>query len=86
MQPLDDTEIARRLESVPGWERRGDRIGGIGVHIAARVMSLAQTGEVLASRTVRDLAAGSKLQFEDRGTHTLKGVSDPWQIFAVGGA
>jgi pimeloyl-ACP methyl ester carboxylesterase/class 3 adenylate cyclase len=67
-------------------ERRGERIGGIGVHIAARVMSLANAGEVLASRTVRDLAAGSKLRFEDRGTHTLKGVSDSWQIFAVGGA
>ena len=66
-------------------ERRGDRIGGIGVHIAARVMSLAQTGEVLASRTVRDLAVGSKLEFEDRGTHTLKGVSDSWQILAVAG-
>ena len=66
-------------------ERRGERIGGIGVHIAARVMSLANAGEVLASRTVRDLAAGSKIEFEDRGTHTLKGVSDSWQIFAVGG-
>lgn len=46
-------------------------------------MSLANAGEVLASRTVRDLAVGSKLEFEDRGTHTLQGVSDPWQIFAV---
>jgi len=49
------------------------------------MMSLANAGEVLASRTVRDLAAGSKLEFEDRGTHTLKGVSDSWQIFAVTG-
>jgi len=64
-------------------ERRGERIGGIGVHIAARVMSLAKAGEVLASRTVRDLAVGSKLEFEDRGTHTLKGVSDPWQIYCI---
>jgi class 3 adenylate cyclase len=64
-------------------ERRGDRIGGIGVHIAARVVSLAKAGEVLASRTVRDLAAGSKLHFEDRGVHSLKGVRDDWQIFAV---
>jgi class 3 adenylate cyclase len=64
-------------------ERRGERIGGIGVHIASRIMSLAGAGEVLASRTVRDLAVGSKLDFEDRGVHTLKGVSDPWQIFAV---
>lgn len=67
-------------------ERRGQRIGGIGVHIAARVMSLANAGEVLASRTVRDLAVGSKLAFEDRGTHTLKGVADSWQIFAVSGS
>jgi class 3 adenylate cyclase/alpha-beta hydrolase superfamily lysophospholipase len=64
-------------------ERRGDRIGGIGVHIAARVMALANSGEVLASRTVRDLSVGSQLEFEDRGVHTLKGVSDPWQIFAI---
>jgi class 3 adenylate cyclase len=49
-------------------------------------MSLARAGEVLASRTVRDLASGSKLEFDDRGTHTLKGISDPWQIFAVRGA
>lgn len=66
-------------------ERRGERIGGIGVHIAARVMSLANAGEILASRTVRDLAVGSNLKFEDRGNHTLKGVSDSWQIFAVAG-
>jgi class 3 adenylate cyclase len=66
-------------------ERRGDRIGGIAVHIASRVMSLANAGEVLASRTVRDLAVGSKLEFEDRGTHALKGVSDPWQLYAVHG-
>lgn len=46
-------------------------------------MSLAQAGEVLASRTVRDLTAGSKLEGEDRGLHTLKGVSDDWQIFCV---
>ena len=64
-------------------ERRGKRIGGIGVHIAARVVALATAGEILASRTVRDLAVGSRLQFEDRGTHTLKGVAEPWQLFAV---
>jgi len=64
-------------------ERRGDRIGGIGVHIAARILGLAGGGEILASRTVRDLAVGSKLVFEDRGTHALKGVAEPWQVFAV---
>jgi pimeloyl-ACP methyl ester carboxylesterase/class 3 adenylate cyclase len=64
-------------------ERRGARIGGIGVHIAARIMALANGGEILVSRTVRDLAIGSKLAFEARGSHTLKGVSDTWDLFAV---
>ncbi len=64
-------------------ERRGDDIGGIGVHIAARVSETAGAGEILASRTVRDLAVGSQLQFEDRGTHNLKGIPEPWQLFAV---
>lgn len=64
-------------------ERRGERIGGIGVHIAARVMAEAGAGEILASRTVRDLAIGSQLVFEGRGTHQLKGVSEPWELFSV---
>jgi class 3 adenylate cyclase len=64
-------------------ERRGADIGGIGVHIAARVSALAQAGEILVSRTVRDLAVGSRLEFEDRGMHTLKGVPEQWQLFAV---
>jgi class 3 adenylate cyclase len=64
-------------------ERRGEDVHGIGVHIAARVQSLARPGEVLASRTVRDLAAGSGIGFTDRGTHRLKGVPDEWQLFAV---
>jgi class 3 adenylate cyclase len=57
------------------------KIGGLAVHIAARVASLAETGEVLASRTIRDLVAGSGIRFTDRGTHTLKGVLDTWQVF-----
>lgn len=64
-------------------ERRGEDVHGIGVHIAARVQALAQPGEVLASRTVRDLAAGSGIGFTDRGTHLLNGVPDEWQLFAV---
>ncbi len=64
-------------------ELRGDDIGGIGVHIAARVSSLADTGEVLVSRTVTDLVAGSGLEFEDRGEHELKGVPGSWQLYAV---
>jgi class 3 adenylate cyclase/pimeloyl-ACP methyl ester carboxylesterase len=61
-------------------ERRSEGIAGIGVHIAARVLALAGGGEVLVSRTVRDLVTGSGLTFVDRGTHTLKGVPDQWEI------
>ena len=61
----------------------GDDIAGIAVHIAARVMSLAAPGEVLVSRTIKDLVAGSGLLFEDRGQHTLRGVPDTWQLFAA---
>jgi class 3 adenylate cyclase len=64
-------------------ERRGEDIGGIGVHIAARICALAGVGEILVSRTVRDLAVGSRLQFEDRGTHAIKGIAEQWQLFAV---
>ncbi len=64
-------------------EGRGDDWSGIAVHVGARVAALAGTGEVLASRTVRDLSAGSGLGFEDRGSHTLKGVPDQWQLFRV---
>ena len=62
-------------------ERRDRDIAGIGVHIAARVMALAGGDEVLVSRTVKDLVAGSGLRFHDHGTHELKGVPDAWQIF-----
>jgi class 3 adenylate cyclase len=61
-------------------ERRGGGIAGIGVHIAARVLALAEGGEVLVSRTVRDLVTGSDLTFVDRGTHALKGVPERWEI------
>jgi class 3 adenylate cyclase len=64
-------------------EQRGGDIAGIGVHIAARVMALAEADEVLVSRTVKDLVAGSGLQFEDRGAHELKGVPDVWHVFLV---
>ncbi len=64
-------------------ERRGDDVAGMAVHIAARVESLAQAGEVLVSRTVADLVVGSGLEFEDRGAHELKGVPGTWQLFAV---
>jgi class 3 adenylate cyclase/pimeloyl-ACP methyl ester carboxylesterase len=64
-------------------EVRGDDVGGIAVHIASRVASLAGPGEVLVSRTVKDLSVGSDVTFEDRGEHALKGVPDSWQIYAT---
>jgi class 3 adenylate cyclase len=64
-------------------EWRGDDIGGIAVHIGQRVSALAGPGEVLVSRTVTDLVAGSGLRFEERGEHELKGVSGSWKLFAV---
>jgi class 3 adenylate cyclase len=64
-------------------ELRDDDIGGIGVHIAARVVAAAQSGEILTSRTVRDLVVGSDIAAEDRGTHDLKGIDGTWQLFAI---
>jgi class 3 adenylate cyclase len=64
-------------------EVRGDDIGGIAVHIGARVSALAGANEVLVSSTLRDLVIGSGLEFEDRGTHELKGVPAEWHLFAV---
>jgi class 3 adenylate cyclase/esterase/lipase len=61
----------------------GDDIGGIAVHIAARVAAKAEPDEVLVSSTVRDLVAGSGLRFADRGMHGLKGVPDEWHLFLV---
>ena len=60
-------------------------IRGLAVHIGARIGALAKPGEVLASRTVKDLVVGSGLVFEDRGAATLRGVPDEWQLYAVSG-
>jgi len=65
-------------------ERRGDDVGGIAVHIGSRVAAQAQADEVLVSSTVRDLVAGSGLEFVERGEHALKGVPGSWRLFAVG--
>ena len=62
----------------------GDDIAGIAVHIAARVSSLAGVGEVLVSRTVRDLVTGSGIELQPRGEYELKGVPGRWELFAVG--
>jgi class 3 adenylate cyclase len=64
-------------------EVRGDDIGGIGVHIGARVSALAGPNDVLVSSTLRDLVIGSGIGFEERGTHELKGVPGEWRIFAA---
>jgi class 3 adenylate cyclase len=64
-------------------ELLGEDIGGIAVHVAARVMAQAQAGEVLCSRTVKDLVAGAGFIFADRGTRRLKDVADRWQLYAV---
>nr|WP_090277008.1 adenylate/guanylate cyclase domain-containing protein [Mycolicibacterium komanii]CRL70845.1 family 3 adenylate cyclase [Mycolicibacterium komanii] len=64
-------------------EIRGDDIGGIAVHIGARVSALAGANEVLVSSTLRDLVIGSGLEFDDRGAHALKGVPGEWRLFAV---
>jgi pimeloyl-ACP methyl ester carboxylesterase len=66
-------------------ELRRDGLGGIAVHIGARVAAKADSNEVLVSRTVKDLVAGSGIDFVDRGVHTLKGVDGEWQLFAVNG-
>jgi class 3 adenylate cyclase len=66
-------------------EMRGEDIGGIGVHIAARVVDKAGPGQVWASRTVRDLSTGSGITFESTGAHELRGVVEPWELFQVVG-
>ena len=81
LRPLDlDVRVGVHTGEV---EVRGDDIGGIAVHIGARVSAIAGTGEVLVSRTVTDLVAGSDLEFADRGMHQLKGVPGDWQLFTV---
>ncbi|MGI9316649.1 MAG: adenylate/guanylate cyclase domain-containing protein, partial [bacterium] len=64
-------------------EEMGDNVGGIAVHMGARISALAGAGEVLVSSTVRDLVAGSGLQFTDRGSHSLKGIPGEYNILSV---
>jgi class 3 adenylate cyclase/pimeloyl-ACP methyl ester carboxylesterase len=64
-------------------ERRGHDVGGIGVHIGSRIAGLAEPGEVWVSRTVKDLTAGSGLEFDARGAYELKGVPDRWELYAL---
>jgi class 3 adenylate cyclase len=81
---LRDSEVEIRAGVHTGEvQLRGDDVGGIGVHVAARVMAAAAPGEVLVSSTVHDLVAGSDYVLEDRGPHALKGVGGEWRLFAV---
>jgi len=64
-------------------EVMGQDIGGIAVHIAARVLTFARPGELVVSGTVRDLVVGSGIEFEDRGEHELRGVPGEWRLWAV---
>ena len=64
-------------------ETAGDDVQGIAVHIAARVSALAEAGEILVSRTVKDLVAGSGLHFKERGKHSLKGLQEPMELYAA---
>ncbi|MDX1468409.1 MAG: adenylate/guanylate cyclase domain-containing protein [Acidimicrobiia bacterium] len=64
-------------------EQRNGDIGGLAVHLGARIMAAAAAGEILVSRTVKDLVIGSSLQFVDRGVHALKGIDGEWQLYAV---
>jgi class 3 adenylate cyclase len=64
-------------------ERVGDKIAGLAVNVGARVSAAAAPGEVLVSGTVKDLVAGSGIEFDDRGVHELKGVPGEWRLYSV---
>ncbi len=63
--------------------RRAEDIGGVAVHIVARVLHQAGPGEILVTRTLKDLVAGAGISFASRGTHAFAGIPEQWQIFAV---
>jgi class 3 adenylate cyclase len=65
------------------YEVRGDSLEGVAIHVAARVSGMAGGGDTLASRTVKDLVSGSGIEFEDYGSHSLKGIPDEQQLFRV---
>ncbi len=86
-EAVRDLGLALRVGLHTGeCEMLGDDVGGVAVHIGARVTAAAAPGEVLVSGTVRDLVVGSGIAFEDRGEHELKGVPGRWALHAVGGA
>ncbi|HSM67721.1 MAG TPA: hypothetical protein VK860_15555, partial [Ilumatobacteraceae bacterium] len=65
-------------------ERRGNDIGGIAVHLAARVMGEADPGEIVVTSAVEQTTIGGRFRFDDLGTRSLKGIDRPWHLFAVG--
>ena len=77
------SEPDRVLSHTGECEVMGPKLGGIAVHIGARIAGLAGAGEVLVSSTVKDLVAGSGLAFAERGLHALKGVPGEWRLYAV---
>ena len=81
---VDDVGLAIRVGIHAGdVDRRGNDLSGIAVHIAARVNAVAERGEVLVSESVPRLVSGGGFEFVDRGEHALKGVPEPWRLFAV---
>ncbi len=78
----EDVEVRIGLHSGE-IELRGDDVGGIAVHLGARVAATASPGEVVVSSTVKDLVAGSGIGFVDRGEHDLKGLPDRWHLYTV---
>jgi len=66
-------------------ELQSGKLAGMAVHIAARVQAIANGDEIVVSRTVKDLAVGSGMHFEDRGEHTLKGVPGDWRLYTLVG-
>jgi class 3 adenylate cyclase len=81
MQPLD-IEVRAGLHTGE-IERVGDKVGGLAVHLGARLGAVASASQVVVSSTVRDLVAGSGLHFDDLGWHDLKGVPDQWHLYRV---
>jgi class 3 adenylate cyclase len=75
--------VTARLPCTHYVELREDDVGGIAVHITARVIGVANPGEILVSRTVRDLVVGSDVTLEDRGMYLPKGIDGDWQLLAV---
>ena len=84
VEGVDELGLAVRCGLHTGeCELLGGDVGGIAVHIGARVCALARGGEVLVSSTVKDLVVGSELRFEDRSVHQLRGVPGEWRLYAL---